>query len=230
VLMDADLQDPPELIEQMVELWRQDHQVVYAVRRRRPGESALKLSAAWLFYRALNCLSEVRIPLDVGDFRLMDARVVRSLRDCRENHRFVRGLVAWTGFRTAAIEYDRPPRTSGMTHYGLLKLFFLSLDAFVGFSISPLRIASVSGATVVLGSVSATALYLLESFATGKQALAMALVAGGLFFLAGMQLLCMGILGEYIGRIFRQAQSRPLYLITEEIASRSVALRHPIAA
>jgi glycosyltransferase involved in cell wall biosynthesis len=208
VLMDADLQDPPELIEQMFGLWKQGNQIVYAVRRRRPGESRLKLSAAWLFYRALNFLSEVSIPLDVGDFRLMDARVVQSLRKCREQDRFVRGLVAWTGFRSAAIEYDRPPRSSGKTHYGLLKLFFLSLDAFVGFSISPLRLASAAGILVTLASIIASIAAPASAFFTC-----------GLFFLGGVQLLCTGILGEYIGRIYRQAQHRPLYLIAEEIAA-----------
>jgi polyisoprenyl-phosphate glycosyltransferase len=208
ILMDADLQDPPELIEQMFQLWKQGNQIVYAVRRRRPGESRLKLSAAWLFYRALNFLSEVSIPLDVGDFRLMDARVLQSLRKCREQDRFVRGLVAWTGFRSAAIEYDRPPRSSGKTHYGLLKLFFLSLDAFVGFSISPLRLASAAGILVML-----------VSFIASIIAPASALLTCGLFFLGGVQLLCTGILGEYIGRIYRQAQHRPLYLISEEIAA-----------
>jgi dolichol-phosphate mannosyltransferase len=233
ILMDADLQDPPELIEQMVELWKQDHQVVYAIRRRRQGESLLKKSAAWLFYRAVNLLSDVPIPKDTGDFRLMDARVVRSLCDCREHHRFVRGLVAWTGFRSAALEYDRPARASGTTHYGLWKLFFLSLDAFVGFSISPLRLASFAGGAVLLGSTLTTIAYLIESLSNGKGIPAIALLAGGLFFLAGMQLLCLGIVGEYIGRIFRQGQSRPLYLITEEIASAGVLSRHgqrPLAA
>jgi glycosyltransferase involved in cell wall biosynthesis len=206
VLMDADLQDPPELIEQMHELWKQGNQIVYAVRGRRRGESVLKLSAAWMFYRALNFLSEVSIPLDVGDFRLMDARVVQSLRKCREQDRFIRGLVAWTGFRSAALEYDRPARANGETHYGLLKLFFLSLDAFFGFSSSPLRIASAAGIVVMLISAVAAAL-------PGT-----ALLSCGLFFLGGVQMFCTGILGEYVGRIYRQAQHRPLYLVAEEIS------------
>jgi glycosyltransferase involved in cell wall biosynthesis len=233
ILMDADLQDPPELIEQMVELWEQDHQVVYAVRRRREGESLLKKSAAWLFHRAVNFLSEVPIPNETGDFRLMDARVVRSLCECREQHRFVRGLVAWTGFRSIAIEYDRPAAASGTTHYSLWKLFCLSIDTIVGVSISPLRVAFFAGATVLLGSTFATAAYLIESLSKGKNLSPIALLAAGLFFLAGMQLLCLGILGEYIARIFRQGQSRPLYLITEEIASAGVLSRHgqrPLAA
>jgi glycosyltransferase involved in cell wall biosynthesis len=205
ILMDADLQDPPEMIEQMVNLWKEGHEVVYAVRRRRSGESILKKSAAWLFYRTLNCLSDVPIPLDAGDFRLMDNRVVQSIRSCREKDRFVRGLVAWTGFRSAAIHYDRPARSSGETHYGLWKLLLLSLDAFFGFSLSPLRLASVAG--IVIASFSVLC-------AVGIPG---TMMPSALFFLGGIQLLCTGILGEYVGRIYRQGQNRPLYLVAEEI-------------
>lgn len=223
ILMDADLQDPPEMIEEMVKLWKEGNEVVYAVRRRRKGESILKKSAAWLFYRALNCLSEVRIPLDVGDFRLMDARVVQSLRTCREQDRFVRGLVAWTGFRSAAIEYDRPARSSGATHYGIWKLMFLSLDAFFGFSISPLRIASATGIFVILMSLIGS-IFLAGRVLAGAAMPVFALPTCGLFFLGGVQMLCLGILGEYVGRIYRQTQNRPLYLVAEEIpATVSVA-------
>jgi dolichol-phosphate mannosyltransferase len=223
VLMDADLQDPPELIDEMLEFWKQDYQVVYAVRRRRAGESALKLTAAWAFYRALNLLADVRIPVDTGDFRLMDARVVRALRQCRENHRFVRGLVAWMGFRSAAVEYDRAARAAGQTHYGLFKLLLLSLDAFVGFSLSPLRLAWVGGMMLTaIGSVVMLA-GLAAGLMQGRFWSMLAFGEIGLFFVAGVQLLCVGIVGEYIGRIFRQAQNRPLYLVTEEIVTPRVA-------
>jgi len=205
ILMDADLQDPPEMIEEMVRLWKEGHEVVYAVRRTRAGESPLKQAAAWVFYRALNCLSDVPIPLDVGDFRLMDSRVVQSLRNCREQNRFVRGLVAWTGYRSAAIHYDRPARSSGETHYGIWKLMFLSLDAFFGFSLSPLRLASVAG--IFIAAFSVLCAVGIPGTLTGS----------ALFFLGGVQLMCTGILGEYIGRIYRQGQNRPLYLVAEEI-------------
>jgi dolichol-phosphate mannosyltransferase len=144
----------------------------------------------------------------------MDARVVQSLRECREQDRFVRGLVAWTGFRSAAIEYDRPPRSSGKTHYGMLELFFLSLDAFVGFSISPLRLASAAGVLFMLLSIFASLIISI----VGSPSIS-TFFACGLFFLGGVQLLCTGILGEYVGRIYRQSQHRPLYLIAEEIAA-----------
>lgn len=225
VLMDADLQDPPELIEQMHDLWKQGNQVVYAVRRRRPGESILKRATAWVFYRTLSKLSEVPIPLDAGDFRLMDARVLQSLRKCREQDRFVRGLVAWTGFRSAAIEYDRPPRSTGQTHYGILKLFLLSLDAFFGFSISPLRIASIAGVFVMLISLLASLIFAAAAPSAAT------FLSCGVFFFGGVQLLCTGILGEYVGRIYRQSQHRPLYVIAEEItAPTAQQIVHPAAA
>ncbi len=212
ILMDADLQDPPEMIEEMVKLWKEGHEVVYAVRRSRNGESVVKQAAAWLFYRVLNCLSDVPIPLDVGDFRLMDSRVMQSLRNCREQNRFVRGLVAWTGYRSAAIHYDRPARSSGKTHYGIWKLMFLSLDAFFGFSLSPLRLASVAG--IFIAAFSVICAVGIPGTMTGS----------ALFFLGGVQLMCTGILGEYIGRIYRQGQNRPLYLVAGEIpATASVA-------
>jgi polyisoprenyl-phosphate glycosyltransferase len=225
VLMDADLQDPPEMIEEMVRLWKEGNQIVYAVRRKRSGESMLKLSAAWVFYRTLNYLSEVRIPLDTGDFRLMDGRVMESLRRCREQDRFVRGLVAWTGFKSAAIEYDRPARVSGETHYGLWKLMFLSLDAFVGFSISPLRLASGAGIGVMILSFLMACVVGVKAVFEGTSGFG--LISSGLFFLGGVQMVCMGILGEYVGRIYRQSQGRPLYLVAEEITTGAVSGAQP---
>jgi dolichol-phosphate mannosyltransferase len=225
VLMDADLQDPPELLAEMHRLWKQGSEVVYAVRRRRVGESRIKLGAAWLFYRTLNFLSEVPIPLDVGDFRLMDRRVVESLRKCREQGRFVRGLIAWTGFRTAAVHYDRPARVSGTSHYGILRLFFLSLDAFFGFSIFPLRIASAAGIVFILLGMFAALGVCIAKLAAGYSAFGWALAACGAFFLGGVQLLGIGILGEYVGRIYRQSQDRPLYLVAEEIGAAERAAR-----
>jgi polyisoprenyl-phosphate glycosyltransferase len=219
VLMDADLQDPPEMIEEMVKLWREGNQIVYAVRRKRQGETISKKLSAWLFYRALNRLSEVSIPLDSGDFRLMDARVMQSLRKCREPDRFVRGLVAWTGFRSVPIEYDRPARASGEAHYGVWKLFFLSLDAFFGFSISPLRFASLAGLIVTAMSLITSILVLGAAFVGQFDMPGYAFTTCGVFFLGGVQLLSVGILGEYVGRIYRQGQDRPLYLVAEEIST-----------
>jgi polyisoprenyl-phosphate glycosyltransferase len=229
VLMDADLQDPPEMIEQMLEHWKSGQQIIYAVRKKRAGESASKRFAAWLFYRSLNLVADVPIPLDTGDFRLMDAVVTSSLRECREKNRFVRGLVAWTGFRSVAIEYDRPPRSAGHTHYGLWKLMMLSLDAFFGFSISPLRLASVAGVFVTAFSLITAMVLSLRSIA-GSPPASISFSTCGLFFLGGVQMLCLGILGEYVGRIYRQTQDRPIYLISETIGAITAAQRSKVRA
>ncbi len=221
ILMDADLQDPPETIDAMVDQWKAGHEIVYAVRRRRAGETAFKRSAAWLFYRILNGLSEVPIPLDTGDFRLMDAKVVQAVRQCRENDRFVRGLVAWSGFRSTAVLYDRPARAAGRTHYSALRLWLLSLDAVVGFSIVPLRLATALGFFITFLSLTLAGIVVLQRlfFPDIMPLPGYALLATGLFFLGGVQMLILGILGEYVGRIHRQTQARPLYLVTEMIGT-----------
>ncbi len=215
VIMDADLQDPPELIEEMAARWREGIEVVYAVRRRRDGESPFKKWTSWLFYRLLDKLSNIRIPLDAGDFRLIDRKVREAVGRCREHDRFVRGLVAWAGFKTAPVIYDRPPRAAGETKYGALMLLLLSVDAVLGFSIRPLRVASAAGFLVMLLSL-ASALVCLCVGAPGY-----ALLTAGLFFLGGVQMLMLGILGEYIGRIYRQSQERPLYFVAETLVGGS---------
>lgn len=217
VLMDADLQDPPELLEDMVCLWREGYDIVYGVRKRRVGESAFKLWTAWLFYRLLNRLSDVVIPIDAGDFRLMDTKVLQAVQRCREHDRFVRGLVAWTGFRSCPLPYDRSQRHSGETKYPAVKLFFLALDAAIGFSIAPLRVASTIGFAVTFVSMTIALVVILQKICFGIDLPGYALLASGLFFLGGVQMMLLGIMGEYIGRIYRQAQSRPLYLISETI-------------
>lgn len=213
VLMDADLQDPPELIEQLVARWREGFDVVYAVRRDRESESLFKRCTAWAFYRILNLMSEVEIPRDTGDYRLMDRRVVAGLKQCRERARFIRGLVAWTGFKTSAVEYDRPGRHGGETKYNPLKLLWLSLDAAVGYSILPLRMATALGFTVTLVSLVLVCIIIVQKLFMEIQMQGYALLATGLFFLGGVQMLLLGVLGEYIGRIYRESQARPLYII-----------------
>jgi dolichol-phosphate mannosyltransferase len=217
VLMDGDLQDPPEIIESMIELWKQGHQIVYAVRSTRHGESLFKRLTSWCFYRLLNLLSDVVIPLDAGDFRLMDARVVSAVRHCKEQDRFVRGLVAWSGFKSASVTFDRPARQHGSTKYKPLKLLMLSLDAVIGFSIRPLRFATTVGFLVTLVSVVMVSILFVQRMFHEVPYSGYALLASGLFFLGGVQMLLLGILGEYIGRIYRQTQNRPLYLIQEKI-------------
>ena len=217
VLMDADLQDPPEMIEKLVARWREGNDIVYARRKRREGESAYKRITSWLFYRVLHVLSDVEIPRDVGDFRLIDRKVLDALKLCRERDRFIRGLIAWTGFKSSAVEYDRPERAGGETKYNTLKLLWLSFDAAIGFSILPLRIASAIGVLITLGSLIMVAILIAQKLFRQLDIPGYALQTAGLFFLGGVQMLMLGVLGEYIGRIYRQSQDRPLYVIREKI-------------
>lgn len=215
VLMDADLQDPPEMIDQMVALWQQGHEIVYARRNKREGESLYKRFTSWLFYRLLQGLSDVQIPRDVGDFRLVDKAVIQAVRQCRERDRFMRGLIAWTGFKSTSITYDRPHRATGQTKYNTLKLLWLSLDAAFGFSILPLRLATALGFLVMLGSLAMVVILIGQKLLRELDIPGYALQTSGLFFLGGVQLLMLGILGEYVGRVFRQSQDRPLYLVRQ---------------
>lgn len=217
VLMDADLQDPPEMIPVMLEAWKTGNDIVYARRKKREGETAYKKFTSWLFYRILMFLSDVDIPRDVGDFRLIDKSVLEAVKRCREQDRFMRGLIAWTGFKSVAVEYDRPERAGGETKYNTLKLLWLSLDAAVGFSILPLRLATAVGFTVMAGSLVMVAILVAQKLLRELDIPGYALQTAGLFFLGGVQMLMLGILGEYIGRIYRQSQGRPLYVVREII-------------
>ena len=216
VLMDADLQDPPELIPRMIDVWRKGSQLVYAKRRQRHGESLFKRATARIFYRMLNLLSESKIPLDTGDFRLMDRSVVNDFKRCREQNRFVRGLTAWTGYDQTAVYFDRPARHAGETKYGPLKLLLLSLDVITGFSIMPLRVVTAVGFIIAAVSVTKTLHIIIQKLFLDLSIPGYALLASGLFFLGGVQIFFLGIIGEYIGRIYRQVQQRPLYLVKEE--------------
>jgi dolichol-phosphate mannosyltransferase len=221
VLMDADLQDPPETLVDLIAKWRQGFEIVYAVRRKREGETVFKRSTSWLFYRILDKLSDVKIPMDTGDFRLVDRKVVAALKSMRERDRFVRGLVSWTGFRTAAVEYDRPARFAGQTKYNPLKLLMLSLDATVSFSTKPLRLATGLGFLVTLLSLEEAARVFLQKLFVGNPIPGYALQTTGLFFIGGVQMLLLGVIGEYIARIYRQSQARPLYIVGETISNQS---------
>ena len=221
VLMDADLQDPPELIPEMVKKWRAGYEEVHAVRRRRRGVGAMKRATAFLFYRLINALSEVKIPPDTGDFRLMDRRVVADFRRCRERARFVRGLVTWVGYKQGQIEYDRPARHAGKTKYHLWNLVPLAMDVVIGFSTRPLRLASLLGLTVTVLAFVLAIIVAVQKIFFGIAIQGYALLATGLFFLGGVQMLLLGIIGEYVGRIYGQVQERPLYLVREESTSES---------
>jgi polyisoprenyl-phosphate glycosyltransferase len=214
VLMDGDLQDPPELIEAFLAHFREGYDVVYATRRRRAGESRFKLITAAVFYRVVKRLTSESIPVDTGDFRLMSQRVVAALRGIRERHRFIRGLVSWVGYRQVGIAYDREPRHSGGTKYPISKMVRFALDGITAFSDIPLRFASYFG-FIVSGCafVYAIVVLVLKVFGFNEPGFTSIMIA--VLFLGGVQLIGIGILGEYIGRIYDEIKGRPLYLVAE---------------
>lgn len=218
VLMDGDLQDPPELIGAFVEKWRQGYDVVYAIRRSRKGESPFKLLTARIFYRTIKRLTKVSIPVDTGDFRLMSRRVVEALKRTPERHRFLRGLVSWVGYNQVGVEYDRDERRAGVTKYPLPKMIRFAIDGITSFSDVPLRFASY------LGFISSIVAFLYALIVIGYKFLSLnppaytrgwASTICAVLFLGGVQLISLGILGEYIGRIYDEVKGRPLYLISD---------------
>ncbi len=218
VLMDGDLQDPPELIPEFLERWRGGADVVYAVRRTRKGESAFKLATARAFYRIIRRLTNVSIPMDSGDFRLMSRRVVEVLKRSRERHRFLRGMVSWAGFNQVGVEYDRDERRFGKTKYPLSKMLQFAIDGITSFSDVPLRFASYLGFIVSTAAfIYALVIVVFRIFSLGTpeftRGWASTMVA--ILFLGGVQLIGIGILGEYIGRIHEEVKARPLYLISD---------------
>ncbi|HTU69750.1 MAG TPA: glycosyltransferase family 2 protein [Candidatus Baltobacteraceae bacterium] len=218
VLMDGDLQDPPELIAQFVAKWREGYDVVYAVRRTRKGESPFKLFTARLFYRTIKRLTKVSIPVDTGDFRLMSRRVVEALKRSPERHRFLRGMVSWVGYNQTGVEYDRDERLSGVTKYPLPKMLRFAIDGITSFSDVPLRFASYLGfISSAIAFVYALMVIVFKLFGHNApyytRGWASTIVA--VLFLGGVQLISLGILGEYIGRIYDEAKGRPLYLIAD---------------
>ncbi len=215
VIIDADLQDPPELIQTMVDRWREGYHVVYAVRVDRQGESWFKLWTARLFYRLLRRITDVDIPLDTGDFRLMDRQVVLSLRCLRETNRFMRGLASWVGFRQIGVEYQREPRFAGKTKYPLGRMLRLTMDAITSFSYLPLRLGTYFGFFLaflsLVGIVATVILRLSGNNAFYGQASTLVAV----LFLGGIQLIFLGVLGEYLGRIYDEVKRRPLYIVDQ---------------
>jgi dolichol-phosphate mannosyltransferase len=215
VIIDADLQDPPELILEMAKKWKEGNEVVFAVRAEREGESWFKLWTASLFYRIIYRITDVKIPLDTGDFRLMDRKVVDVLKQMRERHRFPRGMSAWVGFKQVGIEYKRAARVAGETKYPFRKMFRLALNAITGFSYFPLQVATFFGFASAGVAIIAIP-FVVYMRITGSQAFfgqATTLIA--VLFLGGVQLICVGILGEYIGRLYDEAKGRPLYVVRE---------------
>ncbi len=217
VLIDADLQDPPEIIGEMVELWRQGNDVVYGTRSHRDGETAFKMLTAKWFYRFINRISEIEIPLDSGDFRLLDRKVVDALLAMPERDRFVRGMVSWAGFKQVSLPYERAARQAGDSKYTLLRMARFATDGILSFSTAPLRLATLFGIASLffagIGGCVSVAIGVIE----GKWLSPWAWVFLAVLLLGGAQLVCLGIFGEYLGRIYGENKRRPLYIVRETL-------------
>ncbi len=215
IIIDADLQDPPEVILELAKKWKEGYEVVYAVRAEREGESWFKKFTAAVFYRLIYSITDVKIPLDAGDFRLMDRKVVDVLRTMRERHRFPRGMSAWVGFKQIGVEYKRAARYAGETKYPFKKMLRLALNAITSFSYFPLQVATYFGfasASLAILAIPIVAFLRL----TGSQFFeGQATTLISVLFLGGVQLISLGILGEYIGRLYDEAKGRPLYIVRE---------------
>jgi len=217
VVMDADLQDPPEVVLQMVARWREGFDVVYGRRRTREGETWFKLLTARWFYRLFALMIPIEVPLDAGDFRLMSRRVVVALRELREAHRFVRGMVAWVGFKQTDVPYDRPGRFAGETKYPLRKMIRFALDGITSFSILPLRFSTYLGIAMNIGSMAIVLWALLAKYVFEKVVPGWTFIVVLVAVFSGVQLLMVGILGEYIGRIYEEVKRRPLYIVADTV-------------
>lgn len=217
VPLDADLQDPPELIADFVRLWREGYDAVYAVRERRDSDSWIKRTSASAFYAAMNRLSNVEIPANAGDFRLMDRRVVDALGQMRERNRFMKGLFAWVGFRQTSVSYRRPSRPAGKTKFNYWKLWNFALDGITGYSTLPLRIAGYFGLLFALISMCYGVFLILRTILFGTDVPGYASTMVAVIFMGGIQLFVLGIIGEYLGRLYNEAKQRPLYLIESRI-------------
>ncbi|MGC9347350.1 MAG: glycosyltransferase family 2 protein [Anaerolineae bacterium] len=215
VTIDSDLQDPPEVIPDLIDRWEQGYEIVYAVRSEREGESWFKIFTADLFYRMIQALTSVTIPMEAGDFRLLDRRALAYLRSMREHHRFVRAMASWVGFRQIGVPYRRLARKAGATKYTVRKMVRLAIDAITGFSMVPLKLSLWSGfAATALGLAMALVLFIIRLGGTAPLA-GQGLTASLVLFLGGVQLMMIGILGEYIGRIYNEVRERPLYTVRE---------------
>jgi dolichol-phosphate mannosyltransferase len=214
-IIDSDLQDPPEVILELIEKWKQGYEVVYAVRSEREGETWFKTFTASLFYRIIYRITDVKIPMDTGDFRLMDRKVVDVMNKMREHHRFLRGMSAWVGFKQIGVEYKRAARMAGSTKYPFKKMLKLALTAITGFSYVPLQLATYLGFISAGISIITIPIVAILRFAGSQSFFGQASTLIAVLFFGGVQLISLGILGEYIGRIYDEVKGRPLYIVSE---------------
>ncbi len=213
--IDADLQDPPELIPRMVTAWKEGYDVVFAQRTTRKSDTIAKQWTATWFYRAFNAISDISLPANVGDFRLMDRRVVNALQRLGERNRFMKGLFAWVGFRHTSVSFDREPRITGRSKWNYWKLWNFAIDGFLAFSSAPLRIWSYMGACVSLVAFCYASFLILRTLFFGVDVPGYASIMVVVLFLGGVQLIGLGVMGEYLGRVFEEVKQRPVYLIRE---------------
>ncbi len=213
IVIDADLQDPPEVIPRLVAAWRAGFDTVYAKRRLRDGDGWVKKATAAAFYRVMRNLGEVPLPENVGDFRLMSRRVVDAVQQLREHHRFMKGLFAWVGYPSTAVPYDRAPRAAGRTKWSLWKLWNLAIEGITGFSVGPLKLATYLGLAVALFAIVFGAQLIMRTLIFGNPVAGYPSLMAVVLFLGGTQLVTLGIIGEYLGRVFNETKRRPLYLV-----------------
>ena len=214
-IIDADLQDPPEVILEMIAKWREGYEVVYGVRSEREGETWFKLLTAKIFYRLIYRITDVNIPMDTGDFRLVDRKVVEVLKTMRERHRFLRGMAAWVGFRQTGVYYRRAARFHGVTKYPLKKMLKFASDAITGFSYLPLQVATYMGFLSAGLSILAIPVVVTIRLAGNHELSGQATTLIVVLFLGGVQLISLGIIGEYLGRLYDEVKGRPLYIVRE---------------
>lgn len=225
ILLDADLQDPPELIPQMLKYWEQGYKDVYAKRVSRDGESWFKKWSSKTYYRFLQKMTSIDIQEDTGDFRLLDKTCIEALKQMRESQRYTKGMFSWMGFKKKEILFHRDARVAGETKWSYKKLFGLAMEGLTSLSIAPLRIATIIGSLAIVGSVVLSAYLVIHLFVSGAGAMSMPLIIDALLLMGGIQLLCTGLLGEYVGRIFMETKERPLYFVeSSSIKPRRVLL------
>jgi len=215
VVIDADLQDPPELIPELLKHFREGYDVVYAQRVSRAGERAFKKGSAFLFYRLIQATTRVKIPADTGDFRLLSRRALDALNKLREQHRFMKGLYAWIGFPQKAVPYNRDPRKAGKTKWNYWKLWNFALEGFTSFTIGPLKVATYLGITTAFAAFVYALWVIYKTLAHGDPVAGYPSLMVAILFLGGIQLMTIGVLGEYLGRMFDETKQRPLYFVKE---------------
>jgi glycosyltransferase involved in cell wall biosynthesis len=230
VIMDADLQHPPQVIADLIEGWRQGYDIVYAVRRNRADESAWKRLTARLFYRLMRKAGRVPLPEDAGDFRLLSRKAVDAVKRIREHHRFMKGVFAWVGFPSKAVPFDVQPRVAGVSKFNFWKLWNFSIEGITSHTLAPLKASTYLGLAVAALSFVSAVIYVGKTLLFGDPVPGFPTVVVTISFLGGVQLIVLGVIGEYLGRVFNETKNRPLYFTNEVIEAQPAALAAPEAA